>query len=174
MKNVYSLLWMLLMAAAASAQNFPADFVGYWKGEMVEVEQGGKVEKLPVQVLIQPTDTLGQYSWLMYSIKRDSISFILRPIDSAQGQWGLSLRGMLFHQYWLDGKLYGMYTIDPQTVHTTYWLDEGKLMMEFSSNDSRPFSTTGKGTSNSPFVETYRLQSVVKATLSKQRENDSR
>lgn len=171
MKNVYSFLLVMMMAVAAQAQNFPADFVGHWKGEMAWYAQGKKEpQKFAMQLRILPADTAGQYTWqIIYGDKEtDNRPYLLKPVDTAKGRWVIDEKnGIVLDQYWAGGKLHGVFAVGGTTIIDSYWLEDGKLQVEFVSIATAPLTRTGYGTEDSPHVDSYNVKSVQRGTLSK-------
>ena len=171
MKNVYSLLLMLLVATAAHAQNFPLDFVGHWKGEIAWYQQGkSEPRKFAMQLRILPTDTAGHYTWqIIYGDKEtDNRPYVLKPVDTAKGHWMVDEQnGIILDQYWAGGKLHGVFSVGGSLIFNTYWLEKGALQVEFTSMPATPQARTGYGTEESPHVDSYNVKSVQRGTLVK-------
>lgn len=169
MKNVYYFLLILLISNSAHAQRFPADFVGYWKGE-IDWYQQGKTEskKIPMQLRIQATDTVGQYTWqIIYGEKdADNRPYVLKPADTTKGHWIIDERnGIVLDQYWMGNKLSGMFSVSGSTIFNSYWLENGQLHVEFVSIPSKPQARTGNGTDDSPIVDSYNVKSFQRGVL---------
>jgi len=54
------------------------------------------------------------------------------------------------------------------TLLNSYWMEGDKLMIEFYSMGAKPIITTGKGTDESPAVDSYKMVSYQKAILLRQ------
>lgn len=169
MKNVYCFLWVMILATAAQAQNFPADFVGHWKGEIAWYQQGKKEsKKFAMQLRVLPADTAGHYTWqIIYGDKEtDNRPYILKPIDTTKGHWVIDEKnGILLDQYWAAGKLHGVFSIGGSTIFNSYWLDGENLRVEFASMPATPQARTGHGTEDSPYVDSYNVKSVQHGVL---------
>jgi hypothetical protein len=171
MKAILNLFNFLFIACIANAQSFPADFVGHWKGEMEWCRQGKKSsQKFPMQLRIQPADTAGQYTWqIIYGKEQtDNRPYILKPVDTAKGHWVVDERnGIILDQYWMGNKLSGVFSVGGSIIFNSYWLEKGKLMVEFVSIPTNPLARTGSGTEDSPYVDSYTIKSFQKGILSK-------
>ncbi len=162
----------MLLSVAAKAQNFPADFIGNWKGEISWFQQGKKEpKKFSMQLRIQPADTAGQYTWqIIYGDKEatDNRPYIIKPIDTARGHWIVDERnGIFLDQYWAGNKMTGAFSVSGSTIVNSYWIENGKLQVEFISMPSAPLARTGLGTEDSPHVDTYNVKSYQRGILSK-------
>jgi hypothetical protein len=75
------------------------------------------------------------------------------------------LNGIVLDQYWVGNKFCGAFTVMGNTIVNNYWMENDKLMIEFYSIEANPIATTGKGTEESPSVESYSIRSYQKAVL---------
>ena len=66
-------IFLLLSSRVALAQteNFPADWIGHWKGELAWYKNGKPLpQKINMELIIQPTDSAEQYTWqIIYGTK---------------------------------------------------------------------------------------------------------
>lgn len=168
MKTCFALLAVALHFIGA-AQKFPHSFVGQWQGSLLWYRGAGKApQKVPMQLHILPADTAGHFTWkLVYSDdKVDSRPYLLKGIDTANGRWVIDERnGIIIDQWWLGGKLSGAFTVQNSTIVNNYWLEGGKLMVEFLTLGKAPISSTGLGTQDSPTVDSYAVKSYQRAVL---------
>lgn len=124
-----------------------------------------------MELRIQPSaDTVGQYSWnLIYGTPaKDNRPYILKPVDTAKGHWVIDeINGIVLDQYWIANKFGGVFTVKNATIVNTYWIEKGKLYIEFLTYTSKPIATTGNGDEQIPFVDSYEVKSYQKAVLLK-------
>jgi hypothetical protein len=123
-----------------------------------------------MELRIQPTDIPGKFTWhIIYGMKaEDSRPYILTITDTAGVHWIIDENnGILLDQYWVGNKFCGAFTVMGNTIINNYWMEKGKLMVEFFSIGAKPIVTTGKGTDESPSVDSYRIGSYQKAILNK-------
>ncbi|MBC7848822.1 MAG: hypothetical protein H7Y31_03760 [Chitinophagaceae bacterium] len=157
---------------AQTKSSFPADFVGNWKGTL-EWTQAGKSEpeRVEMQLNIQPSkDTAGQYTWnLVYGkAATDNRPYILKVADNTKGHWQIDEKnGIVLDQFWIANRLCGSFTVKESTINNSYWIENGKLHLEFVSCSSSALSTTGVGDATVPLVTNYAVKSYQKAVLSK-------
>jgi hypothetical protein len=178
MKSGVLFLVICCFITSANAQGnnerigFPSSFIGNWKGKLEWTQTGSKEPRREtMQLLIQASkDSAGQYSWnLIYGAGgADDRPYILKPIDTANGHWVIDeVNGIVLDQYWIANKLCGVFTVQNTTIVNSYWIDNGKLYVEFISYASKPLSTTGKGDNAIPFVDSYHIKSYQRAVLEK-------
>ena len=90
--------------------------------------------------------------------------------DSAGIHWVIDeMNGIVLDQYWVANKFCGAFTVQNSTIINNYWIENGKLIVEFYSLSAKPVTTTGHGTEESPSVDSYKIGSYQKAILSKVR-----
>jgi hypothetical protein len=176
MKGIF--LTAILVAAGIASQaqvknNFPQDFIGKWKGTLEWFRTGNpQPQQVNMELYILPSkDTAGQYSWhLIYgSPTTDSRPYVLKAIDSAKGHWVIDeVNGIILDQYWVGNRFSGSFTVQNSTIVNTYYIENGQMIVEFISYGSKPLATTGKGSEDSPFVDSYSVKSFQRAVLKKQ------
>jgi hypothetical protein len=149
---------------------FPISFIGDWKGTLTWYPNGKPVQKVNMEMHINKTDTLQQYTWqIVYgSITKDNRPYILKKIDTLQSHWVIDeLNGIVLDSYWLGNRFSGVFSIQGNTILDSYWIENGEMHIEFFSYNQKPLSTTGYNTEESPTTETYRIGSYQKAVLKK-------
>ncbi len=164
------LILFLLTGLSSFAQTFPETWIGNWKGEMQWFSTGAPTpQKVQMQLRIQKGDSAGTFTWhLIYgAADEDSRPYILKEINKAKGHWVIDeLNGIVLDQYRVADKLAGAFTVGNSTIINNYWLENGKMHVEFYSISARPVATTGSGTEESPEVQSYQVGSYQKAVLS--------
>jgi hypothetical protein len=160
-----------LLAQTKTASRFPEDFIGNWAGELEWHLTGKPVQKVHMELIIRPSkDSAGQYSWnLIYgSASSDNRPYILKAVDTSNGHWQIDeVNGIILDQFWIAHRFIGSFTVGNSTIVNNYWIENGQLMVEFISYVARPLATTGKGTNDSPKVDSYTIRSYQKAALSR-------
>jgi hypothetical protein len=159
------------MSIAASGQSkpFPLNWTGNWKGEL-EWYKTGKAEpqKVNMELRIQPTDISGTFTWqIIYgSSNEDNRPYLLIAKDTANIHWVIDENnGIVLDQYWVGNKFSGAFTVQNSTIINSYWMEMNMLIVEFYSLSAKPVATTGKGTEESPVVDSYKIGSYQKAVL---------
>jgi hypothetical protein len=156
-----------------ASTEFPASFVGHWKGTLEWFPAGAKEpRKVVMHLRVYPRrDSSGQYTWNMIygDQSKDNHPYLLKPIDTTQGHWVIDeVNGIVVDQYWTGGKFCSAYTVQQVTLANNYWIEKGDLVAEFISYNTKPISKTGMGTEDVPYVYSYEIRSYQKAVLKKQ------
>lgn len=164
------IIFVFLSSIAFSQPNsFPASWVGNWKGELLWYKTGKpEPQKVNMELRIQPADSTDTFTWqLIYGSKaEDYRPYILKPINITEGHWVIDeLSGIVLDQYWAGNKFSGAFTVQKSTIINSYWMENNKLHVEFFNIGAKPIITTGKGTEEVPFVDSYKLGSYQKAVL---------
>ena len=173
MKKIFLIVSIVLLASSVFAQNtrFPDDFIGNWKGELSWHPVGKPIQKVMMELIVQPSkDTAGQFSWnIIYgSPSKDNRPYILKPIDTATGHWMIDeVNGIILDQYWVGNKFCGAFSVSNSTIVNNYCIEKGDLIVEFLAYARKPIATTGKGTEESPAVDSYGIKSYQRAVLKK-------
>ncbi len=172
MRSLLILILFAFVSSVATAQSsFPESWIGNWKGELQWFRTGTtEPQKVNMELRIQKGDSAGNYTWhLIYgSVSEDSRPYILKAKDAAKGHWVIDeLNGIVLDQFWVANKFCGAFTVQNNTIVNNYWIQDGKLMIEFYSLGAKPLVTTGLGTEESPKVDSYRVGSYQKAILSR-------
>lgn len=167
----FCLLFMLsFVASNLTAQDF-SKFIGHWRGELKWFQTGKKEpQNVKMQLIIQPADTLGQYTWqIIYGEKsEDNRPYLLKPVDTSKGHWVIDERnGIVIDQYWTGNRFTSMFTVQNSTILNSYWIEGDKLIAEFYATGAKPVVATGAGTEDSPTVNSYAVKSYQKAVLKK-------
>ncbi len=161
----------LSVTAKSQSTSFPQSWEGNWKGEL-EWYKTGKAEpqKVNMELRIQPADIPGTFTWqIIYgSAIEDNRPYTLIAKDSTKTHWVIDENnGIVLDQYWVGNKFCGAFTVMGNTIVNNYWMENDKLMIEFYSIGTKPIATTGKGTDESPAVDSYRIGSYQKAVLTR-------
>ena len=154
------------------ANGFPHSFIGHWKGNLEWYPAGAKEpSKVAMHLLIYPyRDSAGVYTWNMIygDDAKDNRPYLLKPIDTENGHWVIDeMNSIKVDQYWTGAKLCSAYTTQTVTIANNYWIENGDLVAEFISYNTKPIAKTGKGTQDIPYVYSYEIRSYQKAVLKK-------
>jgi hypothetical protein len=169
MKSVLFCIICGLYATFGNAQDFPAAFIGNWKGELLWYKTGNATpQKVPMRLRIQSTDTAGQYTWqIIYGENgSDNRPYLLKPVDTAKGHWVIDERnGIRLDQYWVGNRFTSAFTVQTTTILDSYWREGETLIAEFHSLSAKPVNTSGAGTKDSPTVASYAAKGYQRAVL---------
>jgi hypothetical protein len=171
----YFVLIFLLHGALSTAQGqegaFPSAWLGKWEGTL-EWYQGNKPspQTVSMRLHILPTDTLNHYTWFIQYGDRDSRPYLLKPVDLNKGHWVVDERnGILLDQFWVGPKFTSAFKVYNSTIIDSYYLEKGRLVVEFYTFVHPPARSSGLGTDASPTAESFRVASYQKAILKKQK-----
>lgn len=160
---------LVSFSAICQSTSFPQSWVGNWKGELVWHKANEiNPKKVNMELRIHPADSTGLFTWqIIYgSAAEDNRPYLLKPKDEAKGHWVIDeLNGIVLDQFWMADKFCGAFTVIGNTIINNYQLENDRLSVEFYSIGVKPFGSAGKGTEESPLVDSYRVGSYQKAVL---------
>lgn len=147
---------------------FPQSFIGNWKGKLQWMVAGKPTQTFTMQLSIQPADSVGQYTWqIRYGdSSADNRPYLLKPVDTAKGHWVIDERdGILLDSYVHGNSIHGAFTVQGNTIVDNYRVEGNQLFVEFFTIKLANKKTSGKGTPETPFVESYQIGSYQAGTL---------
>lgn len=160
------------VAICAQSTSFPGSWAGNWKGELNWYKTGTKEpKKINMELRIQAINTPGSpdaWTWqIIYgSETEDNRPYRLVQKDTAGIHWAIDENdGIVLDQYWVGNKFSGAFTVQNSTIINSYWMEKNKLIVEFYNISAKPIATTGKGTEDSPDVNSYKIGSYQVAVL---------
>ena len=157
---------------AAQSGSFPKEWEGNWKGELQWFKTGKEQpEKVNMELRIHPADSINTWTWqIIYgSVSEDNRPYHLIKKDTSGIHWVIDEKdGIILDQYWVGNKFCGAFTVQNSTIMNSYWMEKNKLIVEFYNVSAKPVATTGKGTEDSPKVDSYKVGSYQKAILTRQ------
>lgn len=173
-KFLCSLIILLFYTCPTVAQEhnipFPGSFIGKWKGNMQWIVAGKSTQIFTMQLLVKPTDTNGIYTWqIIYGDDhKDNRPYLLKAVDSLKNHWLIDENnGIILDNYVFSNCLKGAFTVMGNTIANNYCLENGELKVEFTTIKLADKTTSGSGTDDSPFVDSYRISSYQVGTLRK-------
>ncbi len=172
MRSALFLVSFLITASLYSQTGFPATWQGNWRGELQWYRTGSKEpQKVNMELRIQPSSTKGEFTWhIIYGKEtEDSRPYILKAKDTTGIHWVIDENnGIILDQFWTANKFSGAFTVVNSTIVNSYWMENDKLMVEFYTISAKPLVTTGKGTEESPSVDSYKMLGYQRAVLTRQ------
>lgn len=159
-----------LSKAAPYENSFPQSFIGNWKGQLQWMVAGKPTQQFNMQLIIQPSDSAGQYSWqIIYGDSTiDNRPYILKPVDAAKGHWVIDEKdGIVLNSYVHGNAIHGAFTVQGKTIVDNYRVENDQLLVEFFSFNLTDKKRTGKGTERTPFVDSYKMGSYQMGVLLK-------
>jgi hypothetical protein len=172
MKTIFTatLIFITAVALAQQQNKFPLNFIGHWKGKLQWMVAGKPSQSFAMQLIIKPADSLGQYTWqIIYGDdKKDNRPYILKPIDTAKGHWIVDEGdGIMLDSYVHGNCIHGAFTVQNNTIVDNYCVQGNKMMVEFFSIRLADKTQSGKGTDETPFVDSYKVSSYQTGVLTK-------
>lgn len=169
---ITAVLLFFAVVTYAQSSTFPQTWAGNWKGELEWYKTGNhEPQKVSMELRIQPTDSINTWTWqIIYgSETKDNRAYKLIVKDISKAHWLIDENnGIVLDQFWVGNKFCGAFTVMGNTIVNTYWLENDKLVAEFYSFNAKSIATTGKGTDESPHVDSYKIGSYQKAVLTRQ------
>src|SRR5688572_24434337 len=127
MKRIFCIGICILVVFAATAQQtatqFPADFMGNWKGTLQWIQPGKAPQMFTMQLNIGLADSAGIYTWtIVYGdSSKDKRPYILKPVDKNKGHWVIDeLNGIVLDNYVAGNCLQGSFTVMNNTIVNNY------------------------------------------------------
>jgi hypothetical protein len=159
-----------VIASPIVATTFPQSFIGNWKGQLQWMVAGKPTQTFTMQLRIQPTDIANQYTWqIIYGAAgKDNRPYILKPVDTAKGHWIIDEKdGIMLDSYVHGNSLHGAFTVQGNTIVDNYSIENGKMRVEFFSIKLADKKQSGKGTEETPFVDSYKISSYQTGVLTR-------
>jgi len=189
MRSFTFTLLICLLAIHATAQNqksqginpgalkkkeaaFPFSFIGNWKGQLQWIVAGKPTQTFTMQLKIQPADSANQYTWqIIYGDdNKDNRPYLLKPVDTANGHWVVDeLNGIILNSYVHGNSIHGAFTVQGNTIVDNYRVENDTMFVEFFNFKLGDKKTSGKGTEETPFVDSYGMGSYQIGKLNKMR-----
>jgi hypothetical protein len=173
--RTYFLLAFCFIVNDSRAQtdtSFPNSFIGNWKGTVQWNRQGKPAQQFTMQLKVKPTDTAGTYTWqIIYGDKeQDSRGYLLKAADTAKMHWVIDERnGIILDNYIYANCIHGAFTVKGNTIIHNFCREDNKINVEFMTVVLGDKRTTGKGTGDSPLVDSYTISGNQKGVLYKVR-----
>jgi hypothetical protein len=173
MKKLFLFVLFIILTHFAIAQNkttFLQSFIGNWKGKLQWMVAGKPTQTFTMQLRIKPTDTANQYTWqIIYGdASKDNRPYILKPVDTAKGHWIIDENdGIILDSYVHGNAIHGAFTVQGNTIVDNYVIENGKMRIEFFSIKLDDKKQSGKGTKETPFVDSYKISSYQTGVLAR-------
>lgn len=149
---------------------FPKCFTGNWKGQLQWMVSGKPTQTFTMQLRIQPTDSANKYTWqIIYGDDaKDNRPYILKLVDTAKGHWIIDENdGIILDSYVHGNSIHGAFTVQGNTIVDNYKVEDGKMQVEFFSIKLADKKQSGKGTAETPFVDSYKISSYQTGVLTR-------
>ena len=174
---MYKIIFLFLLFAAGQSHaqkksiTFPRSFTGHWKGKLNWVRTGKPTQQFTMQLKIRPSANEGQYEWhISYGdSSRDERPYLLKPADDLHSDhWVIDERnGIILDNYVAGNCLQGSFTVLNNTIVNNYCIENGQMNVQFFAIKLGDKKTSGKGTDESPTVDSYRMTGYQYGMLEK-------
>lgn len=169
--GIICMLLAISITAQSQEQKFPQGWIGNWKGDLLWNKGTARSQLVPMQLRIQATDSAHKFTWqIIYgSDAKDNRPYNLVAKDTAKGHWVIDENnGIVLDQFLIAGRFSGAFTVGNSTIINSYWMENGKLIVEFYAMAAKPVAKTGKGTEDSPAVDSYKVNAWQRAVLTRE------
>lgn len=156
---------LVLPIAALSASDFPADFVGDWRGTMEWSRPGQPGQKVAMRLKIEKSGLGTDYTYLLAygEAGKDERPYVLKPTDAAKGRWQIDERnGIVLDAAWVGGRLVSVFSVGGNTIQT-HLSREGDSLVSLMTTFGGGSKTGGKD--GVPEVTAFQVLSVQRAVL---------
>lgn len=146
------------MYAQKQSGHFPHDFLGTWKGKLHWIKAGKPVQEFTMRLSVYALDSINLYAWRIEygDSSNDSRPYVLKPVNIEKQHWAIDENnGIILDNYVAGHCLQGAFTVMGNTIVNNYCLENGRLRVEFFTIKLADKSTSGKGTEESPIVNSY-------------------
>jgi hypothetical protein len=173
LRGLALMLCIILGAREASAQDaqalsFPRDFSGHWTGVLRWFPSDKPVQTVEMQLIIQPLDTPGRYSWRMVYGKpgQDERPYTLMAVDSTRGHWVVDEHnGILLDGYWRGNRYTSVFSVQGTVITEVMWIENGALQVEFITYGENPVRESGGSSAEIPSAKSFPIRGYQRATL---------
>lgn len=175
MKSIFTCVLVFFSVMIFGQTNFKRDWPGNWAGQLDIINTRGKVQSIPMELLISLIDSSGTYSWtIIYGEDREAgkRAYELRTVNEEKGYYLLDEKNSIqMEAYLVGGKLYQWYEVAGNLITSSSWLEGEELIWELVSGSSEPASITGGQEADGeqiPSVKAFPVKVVQRARLKKQ------
>ncbi|CAM1373345.1 hypothetical protein [Tenacibaculum xiamenense] len=169
MKYLLSFFIAILTVFTISAQNstnFPDDYLGIYKGDLV-INSTGKTQKIPMEFHLLKTKDEGKYQYkLVYNGQPRNYTLVVK--DKEKGLFEVDENnGIVLPIKFVSNTLYSFFEVQENLLTTRLAFDNETVDFEILFTKSKNKTTTGKGTKEIPFVYGYPVTVTQRALLKK-------
>lgn len=170
-KNIYTLLFLLILFTVKIYSQFDNTWMGIWKGELFIYSKPGdeKVTTLHMELHISKTDSAGKYNWrIIYDDStKDDRKYLLRTVDEKAGKYVIDEKdGIMLNAELLGNRLISRFSVQGSMLDISYTLESDKMVFEVSAGSDAPLETT-KSNEDNVSVSSFNVTNYQKAYLFK-------
>jgi hypothetical protein len=177
MKTALLLILLLALTGCGGAAvadsgpgEFPASFIGKWKGEIRITPYEGEEQRLPMEMYIAPRETEGRWRWAIRYGTQPLRDYELRVLDAEKGRYEIDERNSITLPAWqTGGELISLFSLSGQLLTTRYRVEGDRLHFEVLVTKTAPTAVTG-GEGQVPAVGVHLPLTVQRGTLGRRRD----
>ena len=139
------LLAGLSQIGAAQDVFFPQAWEGHWAGRLEIFNPDGKVQDLPMQLIIEPLDSAHRWT-IIYGEgeEADQREYLLKPVQPARGLYAIDEQNsIVLDAIYIGGKLYSRFEVAGNLLLSMVELQGDGLHYEIISGKAEPRNITG-------------------------------
>lgn len=164
-------LGVLQLKAQEDVKQFPQDYFGVYKGDLIINNASGE-QKIGMEYHLQPSDSIGQYKYkLVYVVdgNRQERDYLLVEKNIENGEYIIDENnGILLDAKFLKGTLYSMFEVQGNILTTTVRYYENALDFNITFS-GKAQANASKTTGEDPIdVISYPINVVQNAHLIKE------
>lgn len=161
----------VLNAQEGSNSVFPDDFFGIYSGTLKISSRNGNQE-LPMEFHLQPTDTLGKYSYKLIYIpegNRMERAYHLIEQNKEAGEYIVDENnGIILDDKVVDQKMYAIFEVNDALLTTFITFEADHVLFEIVAANTTQKRTTYAENEEGTEVISYPVSTVQRAVLQKQ------
>jgi hypothetical protein len=157
-----------------SKDSFPASWFGSWSGTMESIQSSGKITRFPMSLEYHATDSPGVYQWnIIYG--EDRIKglrpYLLRTVNPSVGHYlHDEVNGILLDAFYIGETLFTSFQVANNRLTTMERVQGDTLYWELIFGNSNPIRSSqgsGENGENGTLVESFSIQSIQRAVLTR-------
>lgn len=160
---------LLSVMTFASAEDFPAEWLGKWEGKL-HIRSSSAENEVDMSLEIIPLSE-NKWQWIIiYGSVNSKIerAYELIAEDLSKGLYKLDEKNdIVLDMLFRDNTFYSVFSVSPNLVFAEYKLENGKLYFNVISSDITNPNVTGSEGDNSAIVNSYVIHNIQTAVLVK-------
>lgn len=124
-----------VLGQSSEVKQFPQEYFGKYKG-LLEINTVMGMQKVPMELWIQPTDSIGKYDYVIIygeGDKRQQRDYNLVAKDEKTGTYLIDENnGILLEAKVFENRLYSLYEVSGNLLTTFITFEEGQLLFEIT------------------------------------------
>ncbi len=171
-KNILTILFFFILhTATLSAQSFPTNWLGVWKGEL-SIESNKQINNVAMELHILPiADSINYWQWtIIYvindSIRNERVYELYKKSDSSKEYFLDEKNSIILDMRYHNNTFYSHFLVNDNFLTTSYRLTERGIETCMIMSKQNNANNSG-GEKGIPMVYSYPIQSIQTALLKK-------